>query len=397
MVGTSFMLLLNIYLRKLGQTDAQIGATVSFQYAGGLLLSLPMGLFLRGRRLKPFLLAGAVLVPILALLVLVAFRQGEFTLGRMLLLLLSMAMLQLESFSLPYIIRSQHKESEPEAISLAYSAHSAATILSGILILLVGYLLPKANWAAFSGNLGGMEFIAMSLIACTALPAVFLVAKAKERAPDLAGKVYLRNLGSLLHAYDWLVLAKALTPTFILAVGAGLTIPFVNLYFNSVFGLDSGAISLLGMATSALVFVAALTVPAIRRRHGYMVAITLVQCLAVLMLMGLACTELFAHLPWMVVVAVGFYMLRGPLMNMAGPMGNELVMNYVGPRNQDLAGALHASLWSGGWFVSARIFEFLRGEGLPYYQIFLLTAGMYWVAILLYYLLIRDYTRRLRP
>ena len=40
-------------------------------------------------------------------------------------------------------------------------------------------------------------------------------------------------------SYDWGLLFKAIVPTLIIAVGAGLTIPFINLFFFHNFKVDS--------------------------------------------------------------------------------------------------------------------------------------------------------------
>lgn len=390
MVNTAFMVALNIFLRKRGLDDVAIGGIVAFQYAGGLLLSLPEGLYLRGRRLKPFIMTGAVLVPVLAVVALFCFQAGYTGWGKWVLLLWSMSLLQVESFALPYIVRSQHKASEPEAISLAYAMHSFGMIFSGLLIALIKGLPPLsiAGWPIL-----GDEFGALLLVALLALPGFLLLLPVREAAPHPGGRVTFANLGMVFTGYDWGRIATGLFPTTLLAIGAGFTIPFVNLFFNGVFGIDSNEMAVIAVLTSILTAGMALLVPGIRRRYGYMVAIPFVQSLAVLMLLSMALTELFAHMPGMWAFAVGFFMLRSPLMNMAGPMSNELVMNYVGRRNQDLTGALHAAIWSGAWFVSAGVFREFRAVGLPYYQIFLITVGLYMVAIYFYVLLIRRYQR----
>jgi hypothetical protein len=391
MINTAFMIALNLFLRKRGLDDVAIGGIVAFQYAGGLVLSLPEGLYLRGRRLKPFLVAGAILVPVLAVVSLVAFQSGQVDMGKWLLLLWSMSLLQLESFTLPYIVRSHHKESEPEAISLAYSMYAFGSIVSGILIAVIKRLPPLSigDWPIL-----GDEFGALLIIALIAAPGFLLLLPVREAAPDPHGRVTARNLGIIFRGYDWRRIAVGLVPTSLLAIGAGFTIPFVNLFFNGVFGVDSDLFAVVAVLTSMLTATTALLVPGIRRRYGYMVAIPLVQSLAVLMLLLMALTEMFADVPGMWMVAVGFFMLRSPLMNMAGPMSNELVMNYVGRRNQDLTGALHAAIWSGAWFVSAGIFREFRAVGMPYFQIFLITVGLYVIAIGTYVWLIRSYQRR---
>ncbi|GIS39974.1 hypothetical protein Ct9H90mP12_1680 [bacterium] len=73
-------------------------------------------------------------------------------------------------------------------------------------------------------------------------------------------------------------------------------------------------------------------------------------------------------------IPVGAYILRQPLMHMAHPASNELMMNYVGKNNQELISALSSSLWSASWFFSAKIFEWLRILDYRYSEIFFITA-----------------------
>jgi uncharacterized membrane protein AbrB (regulator of aidB expression) len=91
------------------------------------------------------------------------------------------------------------------------------------------------------------------------------------------------------------------------------------------------------------------------------------------------------------------YLLRQPLMNMAGPMTSEIAMNYVGKKNQEITSALVSAIWSGSWFISTRfVFGALRKTGWPYVDIFLITAALYAFGIFLYVLLIRADNRRER-
>ena len=78
-------------------------------------------------------------------------------------------------------------------------------------------------------------------------------------------------------------------------------------------------------------------------------------------------------------------------MHMAHPSSNEFMMNYVGKKNQELISALSSSLWSASWFISAKIFEWLRLLNFKYYQIFLITAGLYVVGVILYAVLISQF------
>jgi hypothetical protein len=71
-------------------------------------------------------------------------------------------------------------------------------------------------------------------------------------------------------------------------------------------------------------------------------------------------------------------------------------MTFVGERNRELMSSLIASIWSGAYVISARIFQWLRGNDLPYYSVLLITAAMYAVGVVAYYLIIRANRRKMR-
>jgi len=91
---------------------------------------------------------------------------------------------------------------------------------------------------------------------------------------------------------------------------------------------------------------------------------------------------------------VAAYVLRQPLMHMAHPASNELMMNYVGKNNQELISALSSSLWSASWFISAKLFEWLRLLDFQYYEIFLITAFLYIIGVVLYGFIISEYEHK---
>ena len=194
--------------------------------------------------------------------------------------------------------------------------------------------------------------------------------------------------------YDWALLLKAIIPTLIIAIGAGLTIPFINLFFYHNFEVDSSGFAIIGGIASVLVAVLALLVPNVKNKLGFKKGITYTQTTAVIALIALATTEFFANYWWAFPIAILCFWIRAPLMNMAAPMTSELTMNYVGKKNQEMLSAITAAIWSGSWFFSSQIFRYLKAEGLPYAYIFYITAILYAFGVFMYYLLIRDYEKK---
>ncbi|MBK7311722.1 MAG: MFS transporter [Sphingobacteriaceae bacterium] len=154
------------------------------------------------------------------------------------------------------------------------------------------------------------------------------------------------------HKTDWHLIIKALIPTFIIATGAGLTIPFISLFFEKVHRVSTGEFSTYSAIASLLVAYAALMVPKIKKHVGYKIAIPTTQSLAVMSLIAMATTELYSQYSIALFIAIACYLLRQPLMNMAGPMTTELVLNYVGKNNREITSALTSAIWSGSWVIS---------------------------------------------
>jgi MFS family permease len=390
LINSSFMLILNIHLRKSGFLDDQIAFFTSFRFLGVLSLAFPMGLFIRGRALKPFFVLSALLTPAASLVILWAIREGQAQWMHASVFVWGVALMLTQVCALPFIMRHAPEELRSEAISLNFATWSLGLIGSGLLI---------AGLTALGQlHLGTLRFpwdehhilVALVLLGFLALPLVLAMREPRSAGDTPSAALPPRHLLD----YDWLPLLRTLVPTLLIAVGAGLTIPFVNLFFNSVYGVDSPTFSLMGSTSAVLVLVAGLSTPVLRRRVGYAWAILGSQSTAIFFLVVMACTELLApHLPGMALLAIGCYLVRQPLMNMAQPMTSELTMEYIGPRNQELLTALNSSIWSGSWFISAKIFQHLRALDLAYWRIFLVTAALYGLGVYMYHLLIRDYER----
>ncbi len=381
MINTAFMAIMLIYMEKVGYQDHQSASFVSFRFLGVLLFAFPLGLIIKGRKLKPIFYISSILTPTLSLVTLEAIdHQLDWLLyGSLFLWGISFTGIQISA--LPYILRNANPETHTEAISLSYSTWSVGSIISGIII----FSLSNINAKLFDEKLI-LQIISIIGFLCTVT--IFSIKK-EEHVPVLTKKRL--NLTD----FDWFIIIKALVPTLIIAVGAGLTIPFIGLFFFKVHGLDSDGFAILSSCATVLVFIMVLFVPAIKKKLGYKKAIPLTQMLAIGALTILALTELIDA--WFAIyLAMLMYVFRQPLMNVAGPMTSDIVMKYVGERNREMMSALTSAVWSGSWFISSIIFQILRKTGMQYVYVFLITAGLYSIGVLMYYLLILDYEKRVK-
>jgi hypothetical protein len=107
----------------------------------------------------------------------------------------------------------------------------------------------------------------------------------------------------------------------------------------------------------------------------------------------MASTEWYRQFSFAFPIAVTAYLLRQPLMNVAGPSTSELSLNYVGERNQEILSALQAAVWSGSWFISSLLFGWMRNLEISYVNIFMITVLLYIVATVWYLRLISAYEK----
>ncbi len=379
-INSAFLMILNIHLTKEGYSDSQIANFVSYRYISVIIIAFPLGLYIKGRKLKPLFYLATIGISLSSLAILYAISIKSNSLINISLTAWGTSFTFMQVVVLPYILRNCKPHKRSEAISLSYATYSLGMIFSGFFI----YFLSTLNKQIFD------EETILYIISIISLLGVYYVYRAKhpEQIPELDTKrINLQN-------FDWLLIAKALIPSLILAVGAGLTIPFINLFFYNVFNMDSGGFSFMNAISSITVAIAALLVPVIKKKYGYHVAVTVVQTIAVISLALMAISGLLNSYSWAIYLAILFFLIRQPLMNMASPVVSELVLVYVGKRNQEIVSALTAAVWSGSWFLSALLFREMRSHEINYSYIFLITATLYSMGVLWYYNLINEMKKR---
>ena len=385
-VNATFMNIFPLYMTRHGFSDRDIAIFITFRFIGVFILAIPLGKYIKNKKLMPFFYLSNLLVPFfgIAIVIFISLQLKILTLISLLLWGASFTFMQIPIF--PFILRNSSKKNQTAAISLSYSTWSFGGILSGIVIALLDYINP-----IFFDE----QFILM-LFSIIGFGGLYFLIKLKS-FNELINEDFLEDNSQELNKHqptDWKLIIKALTPTLIIASGAGLTIPFISLFFDKVHNLHKGGFSVLSFIASLLVAYFAMLVPKIKTFIGYKIAIPGTQSLAVISLVALATTQFYNTNPIALIIASACYLLRQPLMNMAGPMTSELVLNYVGKNNREITSALTSAIWSGSWVISCLMVGFMFNYNISFANIFLVTSLLYAIGVILYYLLILDYNKR---
>lgn len=381
LINASLFVLVNYYFTKNGYKDFEIASMVEKRFLAVMLLAFPLGLFIKGRKLKPFFYLAALGLPTSSLFLIYAVESQSIALIQTALFSIGSFFIFMQATELPFIILNAKKETHSISIAMHFQTWVAATIIVGLFYFLTNkFGLPIDEKTAI------IIFSILGYFSIYFLNKIKIKEVVSEKFP----------LNKLLVSYDWDLIFNAVLPTLFIAIGAGFTIPFINLFFESVHGIDSKDFSLTASLTFILVFIGMGLMPAIKEKYGYKISILLVQSLSIVCLLVMASTEIYAQLPYAAGIAIFFYVLRQPLMNIAGPMTSELTLYYVGQKNQELISALNASIWSGSWFFSSRIFAILREKDYAYYNIFIITAILYLIGVLWYNYLINQYNKKVK-
>lgn len=162
-----------------------------------------------------------------------------------------------------------------------------------------------------------------------------------------------------------------------IGAGAGLVIPFMNLYFATRFHCSSAQIGLFFSVAQILTATAALIGPLIARSFGNLRTAIGSQLLSLPFLVSLGAER---HLS----IAVGAFWIRATLMQAAAPLLQSLIMQEVPAHLRARTTSVLNLLWNIGWAVSStasgRIIQHF-GYAVPFY----VTAVLYAAASVYFY------------
>jgi len=370
-----FTLIFNLYLRSLGYTDSGIGQILSKVSIGAAVAALPAAfLFRRAPARALLVLAGALTALGYTL-------QATFRAPELLLLLSFVTGMVITVFRLsiaPVIMRETGSSARPFLFSAAFGVLFASAIVGSI----VGGALPRF-FHAFLGEeqaaLRATLYVGCVLTLLSSVPffAMTEPAGSGTRLPPTA----LMQIRDFLEI-DWGLHLRLLLPAALVGLGAGLIIPFMNLYFRDRFGLSEGEIGALFAVMQGFMVVGNLFGPAVSRRIGLVGGVVATQLASVPFMVVLALSGNFP------LVAAAFF-LRSGLMNMNQPLASHFAMEVVSERDHAVTNSLLSLAWFLAWSLSADIGGALI-ERKGYTEPLLIAAGLYVAASILYWVFFKD-------
>ncbi len=224
-------------------------------------------------------------------------------------------------------------------------------------------VLPTSTpaYAASLFLVGGLSFLGL-------LPLVFL-----RRGPA-ADPSARKMLSPFRYArQNPVLLAKLIGPQWVISLGAGLLIPFMNVFYRRNYSQPDATIGTLFALGSLAMGIGLLLAPLLADRWPKMRVVVATQALSIpfLVLLGFA--------PSFYLSAFA-YLVRVALMNMSNPIYMTFVMEQVEPEARATVSSLASIGWSFGWALSPWISGWLQ-TNYGFAPVFAGTISSYIIAI----------------
>jgi len=341
-----FRLLFNFYVLSLGFDEALLGSLITTSSLAALLAALPVGYLadLLGRKSSLLLstllvglsIGGMVLWPSEAVFYLMNILSGVAqSLGAV-----SMAPFMMEN------------SSEQERTYL-FSFNSGMQMVMASVGNWIGGFLP--GWVASARGVTSTSSLAyggalliISLVAVLGVaPLLFLRTKKLNGAQR---SVFTPLRYASQHP---VLLGKLILPMLVTSIGAGLIMPFMNVFFRVVHRQSDPVIGSLFAWGSLAMGIGLLLAPPLAERMGKIQFVVITQALSIpfLALLG------FAPLFWLSAAA---YYVRLALMNMSTPVYQTYVMEQVDESSRATVASLVSMAWNFGWAFSPSISGWLQ-------------------------------------
>ena len=364
--------LYNLYLVEAGYQESFVGTAVSTTALGLALAALPAGMLAERWGRRRCLVLGAVLDGIglvvrATVLAPVPILVSSFVAGA------GQSMLAIAAA--PFI--TEH--STPRERTHLFSAFFALALLAGVFGSALGGWLPRLALElplAVRPDLLHAYRFALLLAGGFALSAALpllrlrgLVEAPLTRADEPATPQESRRL-----------IPIALNAALI-GAGAGLVIPFMNLYFQTRFQCSSGQIGLFFALAQVLTALASLLGPAVARRFGKLRTAVAAELLSLPFLVTLGFER---HLG----TAVVAFWLRATLMQASTPLLQTFIMEALPAGLRARATSIMNLVWNVGWAISATLAGLIIqhfGYAVPFY----VTALLYATAATTFYFAFR--------
>ena len=365
-----FRLLFNFFVLSLGFDEAMLGNLVTTSSLVALLAALPMGYLsdMIGRKAS-LVLSGALLSASILAMAVWPSEPMFYAMNVISGIAQSLAGVTMS----PFLMENSDEHERTYLFSfgqgLQMTMASVGNWIGGYLPTWMGQ---ARNVTATSSIAYGDSVLIIGIGAALAvLPLIFLKSPHMERSQRAIFAPFQYA------AKNPLLLTKLILPMLLTSLGAGLIMPFMNVFFRVVHHQPDPVIGALFAWGSLAMGIGLLLAPPLAERTGKIQLVVITQGLSIpfLILLG------FSPILW---VGAATYYIRLALMNMSSPVYQTFVMEHVEPSSRATVASLTSMSWNFGWAFSPTVSGWLQvryGFGPP----FIGTIILYTISVIMYW------------
>ena len=385
-----FSVMYNLYIRELGLPEAVNGSVISVTSLATAIMLVPAGILsdkfgrkwilITGTSLTAIMLLGRSIVTAEYPMLILGFATG-----------IVWALTQVSG--VPFLAENSKSSERMKLFSIHFALVTVANVIGS---LLGGVIADIALWLGaeevrsiqISLIVGVAIFIA-GLLPLFSLKSTMKLEELEDDSKELAEEV--KTEANFRANFKVIVLFGI--ANLLIGTGAGLVIPYLNLYFANRFDASNSYVGLILALGSAMTVVAMLIGPRLVKQVGKVRALVIFQIASIpfLFLTAFTSSLLFA--------SIGF-LLRQALMNAGNPIQSAIAMDVVHDKYKGLANSINQMVFNLGWAAMGMPAAWLVttfGSYWGYAYAFSITGCLYLIASTYFYIVFgRRYTKAKR-
>lgn len=364
-----WMILLNFYLQSLGFDQGFIGIINALSALTLGIAGIPVGVISDRISRKRAMVIGTMLAAAGALCVALSGNPVVIITGTV---VGGLGAAFVHMNNSPFMAEN----STDEQRTALFSAQAAIMTGTGFVGSIIGGYFPELFGKVFqiSPNSILPMRLTLGVVVFADLLAIFPILLLKQDARRTEERSGIRNRS---------LFGKMILPTALIGLGAGLTIPFLNIFVAWKFNVDIPNVGWIFAVSSIVTAAGMLIQPAIADRFGKVRSVVLMQLFSLPFLILLGFSPLYS-------LVVASLLIRGMLMNMAHPVFAAYCMERLHPSERaTFVGTLEMS-WSLCWAGASAFSGWYRevyGASTGFNTVFAITAACYLVSTLLLFTL----------
>lgn len=376
-----FMIMYNLYVRALGFDQVVLGSVISMTSLATAILLIPAGLMSDKLGRKKVMVAGSIFTVVsLALrssleaqsgLLVTAFMTGAFS-----------AFIQVSV--IPFLSENSTKEQRVQLFSFNFATNMLANV--------VGNVGGGALTDTFHHLFGMSELLSLRItlligtaFSMLALIPMLMIKEQRKLSTQKVASFKFKEAFQANRASLKIIGMFAVAQMFI-GFGAGLVIPYLNVYFADRFTASNTSIGIVVSLGQAATAIAMFIGPVVVRKFGEVKAVVFLQMSSIPFLLLTGLTTNFN------LAAFGF-LFRQALMNAGNPIQSSIMMGKVDDSMKGFANSVGQMVFMLGWALMGPVSTMIvsaHGSYWGYAYVFGITAILYFFGSSYFYLAFGD-------